>query len=249
MERLQAADTDASLPVDGEARAQSNAGVSVPERGPNSCAGRFGAVYSACIERPIIARAVGHVVWGIDLAVLYRSIALVSRLRGVTIADVPCGGGVALRALSPSQDVRYRAGDLDSSMLRRTERRARRCKLGNVEVISADMTDLPFDDSEIDVFLSYGGLHMVHDGALAVAEIARCLKPGGLLMGTSFFDDISLRARFLFERARSRGHPVPPARESLYLWLREAGFVEASLGPEYGFTTFRARRSLLPTSR
>lgn len=209
---------------------------------PNACAGRFGALYRACIERPLLAQIIGRALWGIDVSVLYRSIELIGALEGVTIADVPCGSGVAFRALDPSRQVRYVAGDVDGRMLGRAEACARRRSLTQVEFLCTEMTSLPFRDGEIDVFLSYSGIHMVHDGALAVAEIARCMKPGGLLLGTSFFADLSPRGRRLFERARRRGRPTPPRRESMYLWMREAGLVECSLGPEYGFTSFRARK-------
>ena len=91
---------------------------------------------------------------------------------GATIADVPCGGGVALRALSPEQDFRYLAVDLSPKMLMRAERRAQARSL-QIELLEADMTDLPLADEEVDLFLSYSGLHMVPNPGEAVAEIAR----------------------------------------------------------------------------
>jgi ubiquinone/menaquinone biosynthesis C-methylase UbiE len=63
--------------------------------------------------------------------------------------------------------------------------------LQQVELLEADMTALPFADGEVDLFLSYSGLHMVPDPERAVAEMARCLKPGGELIGTSFFSDVT----------------------------------------------------------
>ncbi len=187
-------------------------------------------------------QVIGRAVWGIDASPLYRSMRVLSSLEGVTIADVPCGGGVAFRALRPAQDVRYLAGDLDPKMLQRAERRARRRSLTQIEFRRADLMALPFGDGEIDVFLSYGAIHMVDDAARAVAEIARCLGPGGRLIGTAFFSDMTRRARRLFELGARRGHPMPPSREDMYRWMRESGLVEGTLGPDYGFTTFRARK-------
>jgi len=209
------------------------------EQAPNVCAGPFGSFYDFYIERPWLVRVIGRAVWGIDALVLYESMEPIARVSaGATIADVPCGGGVALRALSPEQDVRYLAVDLSPKMVRRAERRARKRSLKQVEPLVADMTELPFADGEVDLFLSYSGLHMVPDPQRAVAEIARCLKPGGQLIGTSFFADAGRRARAIFAAGRRRGHPVPPSRGDLRSWLETAGFDNPVIGPQRGFAVF-----------
>ena len=72
------------------------------ESAPNTCAGPFGAVYDFYIERPWLMQLIGSAAWGIDGSVLYASMAPIrSAAPGSTIIDVPCGGGVALRALEP----------------------------------------------------------------------------------------------------------------------------------------------------
>ncbi len=92
----------------------------------NICSGPYGRVYDFGIERPGVAQVVGRLVWGIDLAPLYASMAAIRELpEGATVLDVPCGGGVALRALRPGQRVRWIAVDLDPAMLERCGRRAR----------------------------------------------------------------------------------------------------------------------------
>ncbi|MEX0972954.1 MAG: class I SAM-dependent methyltransferase [Solirubrobacterales bacterium] len=210
---------------------------------PNVCAGPFGAFYDFYIERSWLMQAIGRAVWGIDASVLYASMGpIADASAGATIIDVPCGGGVALRALSPDQDVRYVAADLDPRMLQRTERRALRRSLRQVEVVAADMSALPFHDGEADLFLSYSGLHMIDDPQRAIGEIARCLKPGGRLIGTTFFADTSRRARALFRIGSHRGHPLPPRREDVDRWLVEAGFDETTIGPQAGFAAFGGRR-------
>lgn len=57
----------------------------------------------------------------------------------------------------PWQDVRYLAVDLSPKMLRRAERRARAQSLQQVELLEADITELPFADAEVDLLLSYSG--------------------------------------------------------------------------------------------
>jgi len=213
------------------------------ERVVNVCAGPFGGVYDFYIERPLLMRLVGRAIWGIDSSPLYTSMDAIGRAgAGATVVDVPCGGGVAFRALSPEQDVRYVAADLSPKMLRRAARRARKRSLGQIELVEADMTALPFGDAEADLFLSYSGLHMIGDPESAVREIWRCLKPGGEVVGTTFFSDGSWRARTIFALGERRGHALPPSRADLRRWLDAAGFAEPEIGPEPGFAAFSARK-------
>ena len=209
----------------------------------NVCAGPFGSFYDFYIERPALMRLIGRAIWGIDASLLYDSMEAIERASpGSTIIDVPCGGGVAFRALDPAKDIRYVAADLDPKMLRRAERRARRRSLAQVEFAAADMTSLPFADDEADLFLSLSGLHMVDDQKQAVGEIARCLKPGGELIGTTFLGEGTWRARKLFEAGRRKGHAFPPSRDDVLRWLDHAGLTEAAVGPQRGFARFSARK-------
>jgi ubiquinone/menaquinone biosynthesis C-methylase UbiE len=217
--------------------------VAAAQQAPNVCAGPFGAFYDFYIERPWLMQAIGRLLWGIDSSILYASMEPIARApAGATIVDVPCGGGVAFRALSPAQDVRYLAVDLSPQMLRRAKRRAGARSLEQVELLEADMTELPFADGEVDLFLSYSGLHMIPDPERAVAEMARCLKPGGELIGTAFFSDVSRRARALFRVGSYSGHPLPPNREDLRAWLEAAGFEQPTIGPQAGFAAFGGRK-------
>ena len=94
---------------------------------PNICAGPFGRFYDFYIERPRLMRLIGRIVWGIDASLLYASMKPIGEVPdGSTILDVPCGGGVAFRALRPEQDVRYMAADLSEKMLAHAKRRAAR---------------------------------------------------------------------------------------------------------------------------
>jgi ubiquinone/menaquinone biosynthesis C-methylase UbiE len=176
--------------------------------------------------------------------VLYRSMeAIRGAQNGAVILDVPCGGGVALRALRPDQDVRYIAVDVSEKMLERAKRRAERRSLSQVEFAVADMRALPFPDGEADLVVCYSGLHMLEDPQPAVRELARCLKPGGELVGTTFLAEGSRRQQALFELDRRGGNPSPPRREDLRDWLDKAGIVEVAIEPERGFAVFRGRKS------
>lgn len=213
-------------------------------RTPNICAGPFGAVYDFYIERPRLMQVVSRALWGIDASVLYDSMDLLAQIGDAsTVLDVPCGGGVAFRALPSGRDVRYVAIDIDERMLARARARAMRRGLPRVEFVAADMLALPFDDGEADLVLSYSGLHMVSDPERAVRELARCLKPGGRLIGTTFLAGGTRRARALLGIGARRGHPRPPAREDLVRWLTEASIADAQIGPQPGFAAFGGRRA------
>lgn len=210
----------------------------------NQCAGPFGAAYDFYIERPWLMRALGRLLWGIDLSLLYASIdeTVAALGDGATVIDSPCGGGVAFRALRADQDVRYIAADLSAKMLARAARRARARSLAQVELVEADMLALPFADGQADVFISYSGLHMVDAPQQAVQEIGRCLKPGGRLIGTTFLREGSRRQRTLFAIGHRQGHALPPRAADLEGWLREAGIEQAELRPRAGFALFGGRK-------
>jgi ubiquinone/menaquinone biosynthesis C-methylase UbiE len=212
-------------------------------RTPNFCVGLYGAVYDFCVERERLMRAVSRAVWGIDMSVLYASMEAIGRLRdGATILDAPCGGGVALRALRPDQEVRYIAADLSEEMLARARRRAKKRSLNHVEFALADLCALPFADEQADLFLSYSGLHMLEDPEEAVREIGRCLKPGGELVGTALLAEGSRRQRTLCWIGHRRGFPMPPSGRDLRRWLTAAGIAELTIEPEHGLAVFRGRK-------
>ncbi len=209
----------------------------------NQCAGPFGAVYDFYIERPWLTHTLGRLVWGTDTRPMYASMQVIGRMgEGATIVDVPSGGGVALRALRPEQDVRYSAGDIVPAMLERGRARAAARGLRQVEAIEADMRALPLPDGSADLFCSYRGLHMIAEPERAVAEIARVLKPGGEVVGSAFVAGGSRRQRLLFGAAERRGTQPPlGTRADHERWLRQAGLAEVSVEGR-GFVVFRARK-------
>jgi SAM-dependent methyltransferase len=211
---------------------------------PNICAGPFGAVYDFYIERPWLMQVIGRTLWGIDARPLYAAMAPIEQVGdGKTVIDVPCGGGVALRAVSPAQRITYLAGDIDPDMVERTRRRAMRRGLRQVQAGIADMEALPYADQSADLFASFSGLHMVSDPGAAVREIARCLKPGGELVGTTFLREGSRRSQALFASGAKRGHPEPPAYGELVAMFEDAGLEAVAIEPRTGFAAFRGSRA------
>jgi ubiquinone/menaquinone biosynthesis C-methylase UbiE len=201
----------------------------------NACAGPFGAIYDFLI---------GRVVWGISTRTMYSSMSAIAHApAGATILDAPCGGGVAFRALAPGQRVRYIAVDIADEMIKRARRRAEARGLDQVEFMTADICALPLPDASVDLCVSYSGLHCVARPALAVAELARCLRPGGTLIGTTFLKTGTRRQRALLVAGQRRRETGPlGTRQDLHDWLRSAGIAAIEIERGSGFALFTGRK-------
>ncbi len=103
----------------------------------------------------------------------------VRRLRpGWRVLDLGCGDGHhALEALRAG--CRVVAADIDASVVHRT---ARRLSLRNAAV--ADAQHLPFHDAAFDAVVCTETLEHVQDDVTAMREVARVLRPGGLLLAS-----------------------------------------------------------------
>jgi SAM-dependent methyltransferase len=192
----------------------------------------WASVYDWTVEHP---RA-GGALWAIgiqsDLRLLHRAAEEISTLApGSRVLDVPCGGGVALRGLPQGLDVDYVAVDIASTMLRRTERAAeRRGVTSSVRTVLADVGALPFDTGSFDLVLSFTGLHCFPDPALATRELARVLRPGGVISLSALLEDSGRHhapLRFVGRRAGLLG-PGCTGPEVLS-WLAAGGVPDATL--------------------
>jgi SAM-dependent methyltransferase len=118
--------------------------------------GAFGRMYSFEMDRPLLARVVGRLLWGGDVRPFYEGVEEVGRLPdGVVVVDAPCGSGVAFSQLSPAQRMRYVALDLSPAMLDRARARAKERELDQVEFIEGDAEQIPVEDDSVDLFMSW----------------------------------------------------------------------------------------------
>jgi ubiquinone/menaquinone biosynthesis C-methylase UbiE len=209
-------------------------------------AGPFGSLYSFYMEREWLSRLMARIVWGSDTRPFYSSMSAVGEMpSGATTVDAPCGAGVAFRSLEPAQDVRYVAVDLSPAMLERARARARALGLGQIEFIEADASRIPLRDAAADLFLSYFGLHCFPDPAAAVVEIARCVRPGGRVVGASIVRTPRLRHRLLVRPFRGSFGPVGDAGD-ISRWLVDAG-IDAEIDGRGAFAYFDGTRAGLPS--
>jgi SAM-dependent methyltransferase len=204
--------------------------------------GRLPAVvYDFGVRHEWLARLVGAVLWGTDTRGLYRTIRTLRVLpAGTSVLDVPCGGGPALRGVRPH--VRYVAADISPVMLGRTRQQARRLGL-DITTVEADITRLPFADNEFDLCVTFNGLHCLPEPARAVRELARCLRPGGRLIGDTIVRGEGWRQDLAITVLRrlglfGRGGTVADVER----WLTEAGLRITRLEQSGAVTRFAATR-------
>lgn len=196
--------------------------------------GRINAtLYDAVVERERLARIFGALLWGTDVKRLFHEVALLGEMPdGSAILDLPCGGGLAFRGLRPEQAVRYVAADLSPVMLARARGQAERRGLTQVEFVEADVESLPFGDAEFDLCVTYNSLHCFPDPPAALAEMARVLRPGGTLRGTTVVNGAG-RRHDAFIRCNRRAKAFGPGgtAEEFGQWLERAGLGEVSVTP------------------
>jgi ubiquinone/menaquinone biosynthesis C-methylase UbiE len=192
----------------------------------------WASVYDFFVERESLARVAGHVAFGTDTRLLYSAIDSVGEMpEGSAVLDIPTGGGVALRGLRPGQGIRYVAADISPEMLERARRVAREHGVEDqVELRTADVEHLPFDDGEFDLCLSFAGLHCFPDPRAAVQEIARAVRPGGRFTGSVFLTGTGVRYMPAIVGGRIAGVMGPSGTQAdLDDWLHDAGFREVRI--------------------
>ncbi len=100
-----------------------------------------------------------------------------------SILEIGFGAGRAIELMAAQAPSGYIAGiDLSHAMLHTaSSRNAKAIKAGLVELKYGDVAALPFQDQQFDKLLSIHSLYFWPERADIMKELARVLKPGGML--------------------------------------------------------------------
>ncbi|HTK06393.1 MAG TPA: class I SAM-dependent methyltransferase [Ktedonobacteraceae bacterium] len=102
------------------------------------------------------------------------------------VLEIGCGAGRALEIVTAQVPAGHVSGiDYSPTMIEASRRRnSRAIAMGHLELFQADVMQLPFADASFDTIWSIHSIYFWPDRDRALAEIARVLKPGGLLVLT-----------------------------------------------------------------
>ncbi|HUO48040.1 MAG TPA: class I SAM-dependent methyltransferase, partial [Acidimicrobiales bacterium] len=112
-------------------------------------------------------------------AAMIERLGITERQQHLDIAAGTGEPGLSIARLSP--EGRVVLTDLAAEMLEIAARRARAHGIANVETTVCSADDLPFDDASFDSVSVRFGYMFFPDAAMATAEFARVLRPGGRL--------------------------------------------------------------------
>ncbi|HEB96379.1 MAG TPA: malonyl-[acyl-carrier protein] O-methyltransferase BioC [Sedimenticola thiotaurini] len=150
-----------------------------------------------------------------EVAVLQREIGQrmldrleVVRLQPRWVLDLGAGTGHAIDGLMRRYPkARVLALDFALPMLQRARRRGR--LLRRPACLCADLERLPLADACIDLIYSNAALQWSNDPDTTFAELRRVLRPGGLLMFTTFGPDTLKELRQAWSRVDGYSHVSP----------------------------------------
>ena len=165
---------------------------------------------------------------------------LVPHLRpGAQVLDVGCGPGTITADLARlvGPDGRVTGVDAAPGVLDQARAHAAQRGLENVEFTTADVHDLAHPDDSFDVVHAHQVLQHVGDPVIALREMRRVCRPGGIVAAR----DADYAAMFwypelpvlddwsdLYQRVARSGGGEPDAGRRLRYWAQQAGFSDVT---------------------
>lgn len=108
--------------------------------------------------------------------------AVLRNIKGETILDIGCGfGSLTLEIAKNNQDSKVYGIDLHDSLTGQAQMNAEILGVSNLEFRTGSAYALPFESNFVDAATCFFMLHHLEDVKLALFEIKRVMKKGGLL--------------------------------------------------------------------
>ena len=162
--------------------------------------------------------------------------------RGDRLLDVGCGTGVV--ALTAAQvGAKVSGSDLTPELIMRAKENAQISNL-NIDFQIADVEDLPYKDNEFDFVLSQFGHMFAPRPEVALKEMLRVLKPGGIIAFSTWPPEL-LTGR-LFILTGKYGPPAPKDISPPVMW-GEVEVIKKRLGENVRDITFHRAEYGNPT--
>ncbi len=194
-------------------------------------------VWRPTFVRVLAGRGAGASVGGFAGELFIHKGALALEHGAGPVLDLSCGPGLFTRALAAAAPGALVVGlDISRAMLEVAAQRAR--GYANVVLVRADAHKLPFTDGSFAGVNNAGALHAYDDAEQALREVHRVLRPGGVLVGSTFAQAPTLVGRVTARLAGIRRYDPGELRAQLAR-LGFAEYEELRLG---GAFVFRARR-------
>jgi ubiquinone/menaquinone biosynthesis C-methylase UbiE len=99
---------------------------------------------------------------------------------GMTVADVGTGTGFVAAGIAPRVG-RVLAVDNSTAMIEVARKNIGELGITNVELVEGDVRGLPFKDASVDAAFANMVLHHAEDPASMLREMARVVRPGGVV--------------------------------------------------------------------
>ena len=158
-------------------------------------------------------------------------------VKGVDVLEVGCGTGLVLRRIAPI--ARRAVGiDLSPAMLERARKRG-------LDVREASADELPFEDASFDVALSFKTLPHVPDLSRALSEMARVVRPGGVLIA-ELYNPRSARA--FIKRWLPPGRVGSGTERDVLCRYHDRGQLDRALPRGCSVERIRGVRTVLPAA-
>jgi demethylmenaquinone methyltransferase/2-methoxy-6-polyprenyl-1,4-benzoquinol methylase len=163
--------------------------------------------------------------------------AVVDRIAAASpklVLDVATGpAGIAL-AVAARTGARVAGVDLNEPMLRAGASNVRKAgRSGQLALAVAHADQLPFGDGSFDAVMFSYLLRYVDDPVATVAELARCLRPGGTLASLDFYVPPNPAWRASWHLYTRAALPVLGGLTGGPAWLRVGQFLGPSISQHY----------------